>query len=153
VTDPHPEGSGDQYQSLGLTVLSRHGVAGLGDVIATFRSNSRKVKVVQLVTALSLLFFVLTDMLPTVAVVLSGFAILVAATVAGRRTAAAAASETESLLNASTFVDENESTVNAVSDQSFLKGIVESGVATLGNGLVVNVDSDELVLCSKVNQG
>jgi hypothetical protein len=152
VTDPHPEGSGDQYQSLGLTVLSRHGVAGLGDVITTFRSNSRKVKVVQLVTALSLLFFVLTDMLPTVAVVLSGVAILVAATVAGRRTAAAAASETEALLNASTFVDD-ESTVNAVSDQSFLKDIVESGVATLGNGLVVNVDSDELVLCSKVNQG
>lgn len=152
MTEPHAEGSGDQYQSLGLSVISRHHVDGLNDVITHFRSNSRNVKVIQLVTALSLLFFVLTDMLPTVAVVVSGIAILLAATVVGKKTAAAAVSETEALLKVSTFIDESDSTQRAASDSSFLKDLVESGVASVGSDIVANVEGDTLVLCSKAGQ-
>lgn len=149
VTETTPEGPDDQYRLLGLTVLSRYEVPGLGEVVKTLKSNSTKVKVVQLVTALSLLVSILTGMLPTLAVVLSGAAVLIAATVVGKKASSAAIVEARTILEKSLTGDDDAALKNAVTDETVLRDLVESGVASVYETHVVNVDSNELVLCSK----
>ena len=152
MTDLTGEDSGDQYRSLGLTVLSKHEVAGVQSVIQNFRDSSRKVKIIQLVTALALLVFILTDMLPTVAVVVSGVVVLVAATVVGRKAASASIADAEEILEKADFVDSGQIVNTVASDPAFLKDLVESGVASIGEDVVVNVDGDFIVVCSKSSE-
>ena len=152
MTDQHGADSGDQYRSLGLTVLAKHEMPGLQAIVSNLRDTSRKVKVIQLVTALALLIFIVTDMLPTVAVAVSGLVVLIAATVAGRKATVSSVTDAGALLEMADFAGSGEIVNTVSSDTVFLKDLVESGVASIGQDVVVNVDGDFIVVCAKPSE-
>lgn len=146
MADAQQEGT--QYETLGLSVVSRHEAAGIQNVVLDLGTGSRKIRIVQLLTALALLIFLITDMLPSAAVILSAAVVFVTVIVVGRRLLANAISDARQILSGINFGSHSEEFESFASDPSFFKELVESGIATVGSN-VVNVEGDILVLCEK----
>lgn len=137
-----------QYETLGLSVVSRYKAAGIQNVVLDLKAGSRKIRIVQLLTALALLIFLMTDMLPSPAVILSAAAVFITVIIVGRRLLATAIDDARSILGGVNFGSHSDEFEGFASDTLFFKELVESGIATVGTK-VVNVEGDLLVLCEK----
>jgi len=141
----------DKYGILGLSVVSRHEAEGIQAVLQSLRSGSRKIRVVQLFTALTLLFFLMTGMLPSPVVIISAAAVFIAVIFVGKRLLTTAVSEIEVILRGTDFGDYSDMFSGFLSDPKFLNRLAESGISTVGAN-VVNIEGDSVVLCEQATE-
>jgi hypothetical protein len=139
---------GTQYEILGLAAVSKYEAAGIQNVVLDLRAGSRKIRIVQLLTALALLIFLMTDMLPSPAVILSAAAVFITVIIVGRRLLTTAIDDARKIFDGIDFGSHSGEFEGFASDPLFFKELVESGIATVGSS-VVNVEGDILVLCEK----
>lgn len=142
----------NQYEALGLSVISRSEVVGLSGEIKAYRKKSLKLKMVQLVTAIVLLVCLVSDMLPFFLVLVSGLVIIVAAVVFEKRALNDALQETASLIRGSGLDDNSFASSLLENDSPELVSLVRAGAAIVGEDRVFNVDNDHLVLCGAAEE-
>lgn len=139
----------DHYASLGLELVSRNGDGQIAVISRSFNNALRKIRVVQLVTAAALIFFLLTDMLPTLAVLASAAVVFSAVILLQKKLLKNSTSEVESVLATINFGSDEGIFEDFKKDPVFVQSLLDSRIYVSGEHLV-NAEDDSLALCRKI---
>lgn len=145
------EASDDQYGVLGLTVIQKHEVIGLKQVIASYRERSAQVRKLQLVVAALLLFLLVTGMLPFAAVIFSAAVVFFGMKFAEGKLLSGSVEEFKSIAERSGRAGKDILSLLSDNGSKNVEEIICSGSSVIDDLKVVNVDGEFLVLCEKVS--